>query len=411
VTRVIGKSETDPPDAYLAGLLDWLACARGGVNERAALAVRASGEDLVADVAFAGTAGHVLDFDDIFPEGVAHVSAICAPAALVLAGHLGLSLGAALRAYAHGFEAMASLAASNHPALYDRGWHPTAVCGAPGAAIVASQLLDLSGAQRSNAIFLSLSLAGGTRGAFGSDAKAIQVGLAAAAGVRAALLARAGASADPRAIHGPLGFEAVFGASLPRTWGADPRAGSARAIDRNWIKLYPSCLGTHSPIEAAVRAREAGYRLDHGQLDVFIHPLARQAAHLDIVSDGLSAKFSIPYCVAHTLIYGPPQVRDFARIDPVVRDRSGLVTVSLDRALPEFGARLAAGGTELARVSAPKGAPERPVSASELADKVADLAGDHLQAAIADLDAPALHVLHAARLAGTPTARASRAAS
>jgi 2-methylcitrate dehydratase PrpD len=379
-------------------LVDWLACAHGGVNERAAQAVRASGEDLLTDIAFAGTAGHVLDFDDTFPDGVAHVSATCAPAALVLAGHLGLSLGAALRAYAEAFEAMAAVAALSHPGLYDQGWHPTAVCGPLGAAVAASHLLELPVPARENAVALSLLRAGATRGAFGSDGKAIQVGQAAAAGVQGALLARAGARVDPRAIHGPLGFEAVFGARWPPAPGRDPAAASRRAIERNWIKLYPSCLGTHSPIEAAAQAREAGYRLDHEQLEVIVNPVARQAAHLDVVGDGLSAKFSIQYCVAHTLIHGPPRVRDFRSIDPAVRDRSRRVTVSVDRGLPEFGAALAVAGREIARVGHPRGAPERPASASDFAGKLRDLAGDHLQGVLDDLRTPAVSALRAAGL-------------
>src|SRR5436309_2316124 len=92
--------------------------------------------------------------------------------------------------------------------------------------------------------------AGGTRGAFGTDGKAIQVGLAAAAGVQAAVLAREGALVDTRAIHGPVGFEAVVGA----VW-ASPRA-DRPAILRNWIKLHPSCLGTHAPIDATERVRD-----------------------------------------------------------------------------------------------------------------------------------------------------------
>src|SRR5437763_2043992 len=236
----------DAHSAYLAAFTDWLACACAGAGERAARAVRASGTDLIADVAFAATAGHVLDFDDTFSEGVAHVSAASAPAALVLAAQLGHSLGAALAAYAEGYEAMAAVAAASHPALYNAGWHPTAVCAPIGAAVAASRLLDMPPPQREHAIALGLLRAGGTRGVFGSDGKAIQVGLAAAAGVQAALLARAGATVDQRAIHGPLGFEAVLGARWAPAGAAYPRvdAGTAadappgadapRAIERNW---------------------------------------------------------------------------------------------------------------------------------------------------------------------------------
>ncbi len=395
--------EVDHGGAYLTAFTDWLACACAGAGERAPRAVRASGDDLLADVASAATAGHVLDFDDTFSAGVVHVSAATAPAALVLAAHLGLPLRAALDAYAEGFEAMAAVAAASHPGLYDAGWHPTTVCAPIGAAVAASRLLDLPAPQRESALALALLRTGGTRGAFGSDGKAIQVGLAAAAGVQAALLARAGATVDSRAIHGPLGFEGVLGARWPQLGAGGLIPGdSPRAIDGNWIKMHPSCLGTHSPIDAAAQLRERGYRLGDHRLGVVVHPLARQAAHLDMVTDGTSAKFSIPYCVAHTLMHGPPRVRDFASIDLATRDRSERVSVVLDGSLPEFGAVLVVGDQELARVRCPRGAPDRPVAADELAAKVADLAGDRLHGVLDDLRAPAATALHAAGLHRPP---------
>jgi 2-methylcitrate dehydratase PrpD len=387
-----GPADLDRDPAYLMAFTDWLACACAGVEERAARAMRATGEDLLSDVAFAGTAGHVLDFDDTLPDGVAHVSATTAPAALVLAAHLEHSLAAALEAYAAGYEAMAAVAKASHPALYNAGWHPTSVCGPIGAAVAACTLLNLSAPQRDNAIAVALLRAGGTRGAFGSDGKSIQVGLAAAAGVQAALLARAGATVDPRAIHGVLGFEGVLGAAWPA-----PEE-SARLISRNWIKLHPSCLGTHAPIDAAAQVRDGGHRLDGEEVRLVVHPVARQAAHLDMVSDGLTAKFSIPYCVAHTLTHGPPRVRDFVSIDLATRDRSRRVSVAVDASLPEFGAVLTVAGSELARVSCPRGAPDRPLAPSELAAKVTDLTGDRLHGALHDLDSAAGAALRAARL-------------
>jgi 2-methylcitrate dehydratase PrpD len=388
--------------AYRRAFTDWLACACAGAGERAARAVRATGTDLVTDVAFAGTAGHVLDFDDTLSDGVAHVSATTAPAALVLAGHLGLSLGAALDAYAEGYEAMAAVACASHPSLYDGGWHPTAVCGPIGAAVAAARLLELDIAQRDTAVAVALLRAGGSRGAFGSDGKAIQVGLAAAAGVHGALVARHGASVDPRAIHGPVGFAAVLGA----TWPSDADGGpaciealahpQAPAIERNWIKLHPSCLGTHSPIDAAAQLRHAADGAE--PVEVVVHPVARQAAHLDAVTDGLSAKFSIPYCVAHTLTRGAPRTADFTGVDGAVAERSGGVSVSVDASLPQWGAVLKLAGREVIRLAGPRGAPERPLTEAELVSKISDLAGDRLDGVLDDASAPAAGVLRAAGL-------------
>jgi 2-methylcitrate dehydratase PrpD len=388
----------DLHSGYGVAFLDWLGCACAGSRERAALAVRSLGDELPARVAFAGTAGHVLDYDDTLPDGVAHVSAPCAPAALVLAAELDLSLGAMLQAFAEGWEAMAAVASASHPALYDAGWHPTAVCGPIGAAVVAARLLDLSAERREHAIALAVLRAGGTRGAFGSDGKAIQVGLAAAAGVQAALLARAGAVVDARAVHGELGFEGVLGAIVPNAVGHGGCGNGVRAIERNWIKLHPSCLGTHGPIDAAVQARGDGYRPDEAPIVVAVHPVARQAAHLDDVADGLAAKFSIPYCVSHALVHGPPRVHDFAALDAQTRERSARVSVVADASLPEFGAVLSTEGRELVRIRCPQGAPERPASEAALAAKLSDLAGDRLAGVLDDLEAPAARALDAAGL-------------
>ena len=418
---VTAASSVDSGAAYRTAFTDWLACACAGAGERAARAVRASGGGLLTDVAFAATAGHVLDFDDTFSAGVTHVSAPTAPAALVLACHLRLSLGTALDAYAHGYEAMAALAAASHPALYDAGWHPTTVCGPVGAVIASSRLLQLSEEQERSAVAIALLRAGGTRGAFGSDGKAIQVGLAAAAGVQAALLAQAGASVDQRVVHGPLGFLGVVGARWPRSGLTSER----RSIDSTWIKLHPSCLGTHAPIEAAAELRDPGNAAEprepgnaaeprdrgntaeprargagaaQGPLSVLVNPLVRRAAHLDAVSDGLSGKFSIPYCVAFTLLHGPPRHRDFAVIDPAAARRAQSISVTVDQELPDWGAAIARDGHELVRVSSPPGAPERPLGADRLAAKVSELAGTGLLDALADLDVPAAVALRAAGL-------------
>ena len=394
------SQRSDAP--YRLALLDWLACACAGADERAAVAVRATGNDIAAHVAFAATAGHVLDFDDTVSDGVAHVSAACAPAALVVAASLGVSAGAALDAYAAGFEAMASVVAASHPGLYDGGWHPTAVCGPVGAAVAAAQLLHLDTAARDRAVGLALLRAGGTRGAFGSDAKAIQVGMAAAAGVQGVLLARAGATIDARATTGPLGFAGVLPARWPDGGLPTGPAQGRRGIDGNWIKLHPSCLGTHAPIEAAQRARSAGHALDGRAVEISVHPVARQAAHIDAASTGLQAKFSIPYCVAHTLTHGPPGVRDFAAVDPELAQRAARVTVTADAGLAEFAAVLALDGVEVARVPGPRGSPEHPVSPADLDAKLTELAGTRLRGALDDLQAPAAALLVAAGLGAAP---------
>ncbi len=385
-----GRTVLAVDEAYGTALLDWLACASAGRGEPAAAAARAAGDGVLERVAHAGTAGHVLDFDDTFLPGLAHLSAPTAPVALVLGAQVDASVGEALEAYATGFEAMGALAEASHPTLYDGGWHATAVCGVVGAAVTAARLLGLEPERQRAAVRLALLGAGGLRAAFGSDGKSLQVGLAAATGAHAARLAAGGASVGDT-VTGPAGFEQAFGGA----WG-EPGSGEP-AIARNWIKPYPCCLKAHSAIEAAAAAGDPG-----GPLTVLVHPRARAAARYDDVETGLEAKFSIPYLTAYALLHGPPTAP--AAFDAVDADARALaaerVRVRVDPALGEAEAVLLGnGGDELARVPASSGSPDNPLPTKRLEAKVHELARGDLDGALGDLERPAAELLASAGLA------------
>jgi len=370
--------------AHRAALLDWLACAYGGREQRAAIAARVAGDGLLERVAWLGTAGHVLDFDDTYLPGIAHLSAPTAPAAIAVAAALDRTVGDALAAYAAGFEAMGRLSRAHR--LYDGGWHPTAVCGAAAAAHVAARLLELDDERAGAAQRLALLQAGGLRAAFGSDGKSLQVGMAAAAGVQAARIAAGGASITADVIGGDSGFAAAFGARSDD----DGRA----AIDENWIKPWPCCLMSHSAIEAASIGREVLER--PGRIEVTVHPVARRAAAYDDAADGLQAKFSIPYLVAHVVRHGEPQPASFEQVDPEVRSLAReRVRLTTDDALREAEAVLALDGEVVARVEAARGSPERPMTADELRAKCRMLAGERLDGLLDDAGAPAQVLLDA----------------
>jgi 2-methylcitrate dehydratase PrpD len=296
-----------------------------------------------------------------------------------------------LDAFEAGWEATAALARAGHPALYERGWHPTAVCGTVGAAIASARLLGLSAAGTRDAAALALLRAGGLRAAFGSAGKALQVGGAAAAGLHAARLAASGAGAPLDAVaQGAAGFEQAFGGR----W-AEPDGHPA--IGENWIKAYPCCLGAHSPIEAALSLRASGRAAR--PLAVVVHPVARQAAALDDIADGLQAKFSISYLVAFALLHGPPGYRDFDAVDAEARALArDSITIAVDPALQEMEARIESGGETIARVETALGSPARPMDATQLQDKLRELAGRELDGVLDNSTVPARDVLAAAGL-------------
>ncbi len=367
-------------------MLDWLACAAAGRGERAAVVAEAAANRAT----WLGTAGHVLDFDDTWTPGLAHLSAPTAPAALLTAAEQGGTLTQALAGYKRGFESMATLAGAAHPALYDRHLHPTAVTGAAGAAIAAGAVFGLDDERLAAALALGLIRGAGLRAAFGGDGKALQVGGAVSAGLAAARLAAGGAEIDTEQVL----------AGACRSWGIRELdlegvlAPGDTAIADNWIKRYPCCLQTHSAIEAALGVDAT--RLRSGHLRMRVHPISLQAAGVVEPRTGLEAKFSLPYLISYALLQGAPTVEGLAEVDPEVLAGAGRVEITSDPDLDQSEAVLDLDGYELTRVVEALGSPSRPMSAAELEAKVTGLAGAALAAAMDDLTRPAADLLELA---------------
>ena len=245
--------------AHRLAFADWLACAVRGAREPAAVAARAAGDGLLERVTAAARPGTCWTSTTPYAPGLAHLSAAIAPAALVLGAQRGATAGEVLAAPRRRLRgdgrarAGVSSGALRRRLASDRGLRRA------GAAVAAARLLELDRAGERNAIALALLRAGGLRAAFGSDGKALQVGLAAAAGVHAALLAEAGASVDAAEVAGgAAGFAGAFGVATSAATldamlaAADAAASAPRAAPANWIKAYPCCLQTHAAIDAAL---------------------------------------------------------------------------------------------------------------------------------------------------------------
>jgi 2-methylcitrate dehydratase PrpD len=91
-----------------------------------------------------GTAGHVLDYDDVGCRG--HVSTVLVPAILAEAETLGLGGKEMFTAYVAGYETWAELSRRDPGHHHVKGWHPTGIFGAigAGAACAALRRLDPS---------------------------------------------------------------------------------------------------------------------------------------------------------------------------------------------------------------------------------------------------------------------------
>ena len=338
----------------------------------------------------------MLDYDDTYEPGLAHLSAPVAPAALLLGAELGVSTGEALRAFAAGFEFAGRADGRQPPPAARAGLAPDGGLwrggrGAGGRAAARAR----RGAHRARLRFALLQAAG-LRSAFGSDGKALQVGRAAAAGAAAARLAAAGASAGADIAQGDGGFEEAYRARWVEP-GAPGRRGPAAAENR--IKAYPCCLQTQG--RSRPRRSRASRKANAGaELVITVHPVlpARRLARPGRrrrpggeVLDSLPHRLRAPARPA-----GPRELR---------RRRRGRstgwpqrVTLRTDPCLRESEAVLAEGGERAGHVEAALGSPARPIDEARLRAKVRELACERLDGVLDDLDAPVARVVAAAGL-------------
>lgn len=261
-------------------------------------------------------AGHALDFDDWEIPGNAHPTAVLVPAILAAGADRPLSGKALSTAYLAGFEVIARLGEGLNFEHYDTGWHSTGTLGAIGAAAAVARLTGLDAERTTNALSLAVSRASGLTCQFGADAKPIQAGFAAEAGVSAARLAAVGLTGQPHALDAPSGFAALTGGAPPDRLAAVLDGLEDRpALKEHGLvfKPYPSCGYTHRIIDAALALRErGGFSIaEIARLDIHLPDFHAEILPFDLPRDMREARFSLPFCAAAALINGRMTVADF----------------------------------------------------------------------------------------------------
>ena len=339
-----------------------------------------------------GVLAHSLDFDDTHAEASLHPGAPVIPAALAAAEMTGASGADVLAAVVAGYEVTCrvglALPAGAH---YQRGFHPTATCGAFGAAAAAGRVFGLSAAQIEDALGIALSQSAGSLQflANGAWTKRFQVGWAAMAGLAAATLARENFKGAAEALEGKHGFL--------RAYAPDPvPARAVQALGHEWelmrtaVKPYPSCRYGHAGIDAALALR-AELALQPEDVEsvtlglptsgmLLIGAPADKKANPQNIVDG---QFSGPFVIACALVTGAMGWDSYANLDnPAIRALLPLIHCEHDDdAEAEFPANMAAKLTLKARnqvftrmVRVPKGEPDNFLTDQELRTKFAALA-------------------------------------
>lgn len=402
-----GRLPTEVLTGVRRCLLDALVCAGAGARtaEMRAL-VRACGEvddagpgrpwfsvsrSSVPGEAFVnGSLVHALDWDDSHRASKTHPGAAVVPAALAVARWAGADAGDLLAGVVAGYETTMRLANAVGVAEHRRrGWHATATCGAVGAAAAAARVLRLDEEQVASALGHGGTQAAGLW-AFATDgamSKKIHPGVAARAGVTAAVLARSGVTGSRVVLEAADGgFFGAYAEHVER----DAWSGVLAAIgDPYWLpdvalKPYPCCRTAHTAIDAVLALREDGLAAaDVDSVQVWTYEVGvTQCGFNDPVNE-IQAAFSTPYVVACALLDGwvdPEHFTPRRLADPVLTDLQRRVSVRHDPHLDErfpavWPSRVTVttrnGGRLERRIDVARGDPAVPMTDAELAAKVA----------------------------------------
>ena len=363
-----------------------------------------------------GTLAHSLDFDDTHASGSLHPSAPIVPAALAAAEMTGSDGKALIAAIVAGYEVQIRLSLALDPAAhYDRGFHPTATCGAFGAAAAAGRLLGLDAEGHANAFGIVLSMSAGSMQYLvnGAWTKRSHVGHAAMCGLIAATLAREGYKGAADALEGKWGF----------LHGYAPASDASKAVaglGRRWetmkiaVKPYPSCRYGHAPIDGILAlAREHRIKPDEVEEVVVGVPepgwklIGDPEAAKQSPKSVVDGQFSMAFCAAVALRKGGFAWDDYAHHlgDSDTLALCKRVKTRVDpRAQADFPAEMAGGvkirtarGTFETYVRVPKGEPANFLTAAELRAKFDGLAAPYLSARRRDELAAALLALEQAK--------------
>jgi 2-methylcitrate dehydratase PrpD len=339
---------------------------------------------------------HGLDYDDTSIYGRVHPSGSCGTTALGLGGELGVSGTELLLSYIAALECTVRLGAVVKGGFQQRGFHPTGVVGTFGAAIAASRLLGLSPRQTAMAQGIALSMAAGSQefATEGAWTKRLHPGWAGAAGLTAAALARGGFIGPELAYEGKRGLYRLYLGDLVQQCDFDlatDRLGHDWQIATIAHKPLPACYFNVPTIDAAVRLAEQ-YQLRPADI-ARVEALLPQAAVQLVCEpkdakrrprDSYAAQFSIYFTTAAALIrrrFTLDDLEDRALRDPDILSLADRVDYAVDErtTFPKFysGAVVVVtrDGRRLeAREDMNRGAPERPLSETEIVAKFTDAA-------------------------------------
>ncbi|GGE52584.1 hypothetical protein GCM10007276_32000 [Agaricicola taiwanensis] len=328
-----------------------------------------------------------LDWDDSHIAAIVHPGVVIWPAALAAAEMVDADGRALVEAVTAAYEVAIRIGISVQPDHSLRGFQGTPACGVFGAAVAAARLFGLDADGIQNALGLTASYASGLAQFFvsGSDVKRLHAGKAAAQGLEAAILARAGLTGPPDAIEGSQGFGQAVSDSFDAARITEG-LGSRYWINSISLKVHAGTVRFQAAIEAGeALAREGVDIAEIERIEIGVPRLLINKLTYNDPIDQQAALVSAPFAVALALWLTPRRpaplvvgLDDFATYvhDPVIRGVATRTQCVFD---PDIDAAMTAeyvparvkvtlrNGRSIEKIiPKPKGCPENPITPEEV---------------------------------------------
>ncbi len=205
-----------------------------------------------------GVSAHSLEMDDVENRSSLHPGVVVFPAALALAEQLHSSLDDFYAAIVAGYEVTLRVGAALHPAsAYERGFHPTAICGVLGSAAASARLLHLTAEQTNMALGIAGSMASGSMAYLDNGAwtKRLHPGWSSHAGITAARLAATGFVGPSNILESRYGLLHAY-SSAGDVQELEHTSATDFAIMAVSLKPYACCRYMHGPIDCLLSIRD-----------------------------------------------------------------------------------------------------------------------------------------------------------
>ena len=334
-----------------------------------------------------GTLGYACDFEPHHPEAILHPIAVMIPTALALSEMQNRNGHEFINAVALGCEISYRVSMAMNPKeLYALGFHPSAVCGAFGAAATAAYLLKLDTETTVRTLGLAALQASGLMAWQDDpreDARPFQMGMAARNGVTAALLAQSGFGAPDRIFDGGHNVLHAFSrgansepllAGLGKQWDG---------VSELAIKPYPCVSFLHPALDALHTLLDEN-QLKSSDISAIQLRFADSGSHCvdDNPLKGHCAQYVLPVSAACGRLQfvdlfddrrlSNPEVARLAAATQVIRDFGEFEQKFPDFYIGEISLTLS-NGTQLSKRSdIARGYPEAPLSDNDIQQKFSE---------------------------------------